>query len=82
MKLTLHTLTTHFRVVLIIDPGLTSSSQDHSHRRFYSYEYDFFSELILFGNIEFQLYFVVINGNYINYSSSRSKVYPTVHMTS
>jgi hypothetical protein len=81
MKLTSHTLTTHFRVVLIIDPGLTSSSGDHSHRRFYSYEYDFFSELILFGNIGLWLYFVVVNGNCINYSSSRSKIHPTVHMT-
>lgn len=69
MKLTSRTLTTHSRVVLIIDPGLTSSSRDHSHGRFYSHEYDVFSEL---GNIEFRMQFAVVNGNYINYSCSRS----------
>lgn len=82
MKLTVQTLTTPSCVVPIIDTGLTSSSRDHSYRRFYSNEYDFLSELMLFGNTESQLYFVVVNGNCINYSSSRSKVRPTVHMTS
>lgn len=82
MKLTVRTLTTHSCVVPIIDTGLTSSSQDHSYGRFYSNEYDFLSELMLFGNTESELYFAVVNGNCVNYSSPRSRVHPTVHMTS
>lgn len=82
MKLTVQTLTTHSCVVPIIDTGLTSSPQDHSYGRFYSNEYDFLSELMLFGNTESELYFAVVNGNCVNYSSPRSRVHPTVHMTS
>lgn len=82
MKLTVQTLTTHSCVVPIIDTGLSSSSQDHSYGRFYSNEYDFLSEFMLFGNTESELYFVVVNSNRVNYSSPRSGVHPTVRMTS
>ena len=82
MILTVQTLTTHSCVVPIIDTGLSSSSQDHSYGRFYSNEYDFLNEFMLFGNTESDLYFVVVNSNRVNYSSPRSGVHPTVLMTS
>ena len=46
MKLTVQTLrhTRHSCMVPIMDPGLTSNSQDHSYGRFYSKEYELFSK--------------------------------------
>lgn len=55
-------------MVPIMGTGLVSNPQDHSYGGFYSEEYDFLSELML-RNMEFWIYCVVVNGDYVDDSS-------------